>query len=98
MNIQKIIGKISKVRIVAVIKPPIITIAKGFCDSEPIPVDIAAGNKPIAAIDAVITTGRMRVSTPTEILLLSGMRSLRFCRKTETRITPFWKHKFQTKQ
>ena len=45
---------------VAVIKPPIITIANGFWDSEPIPELNAAGNNPIDAINAVITTGRVR--------------------------------------
>ncbi len=40
------------------------TIAKGFCDSEPIPVDNAAGNRPMEAIKAVITTGRVRDFTP----------------------------------
>lgn len=34
---------------VAVISPPIITIASGFWLSDPMPVDTAAGIKPIAA-------------------------------------------------
>lgn len=40
------------------------TIANGFEASEPIPVDKAAGIKPIAAIIAVMITGRKRVATP----------------------------------
>ena len=51
------IGNTSKVITVAVTSPPIITMAKGFCDSEPIPVLMAAGISPIEAIKAVITTG-----------------------------------------
>lgn len=58
------IGKIKSVRTVAVIKPPIITIAKGFWDSEPIPVESAAGIKPILAIRAVMITGLVLVFTP----------------------------------
>ena len=42
MNIQNRIGKTNNVKTVAVINPPMITMAKGFCDSEPIPVEIAA--------------------------------------------------------
>jgi len=49
---------------VAVIKPPITTLAKGRWVSEPIPVLIAAGNKPMAAIKAVITTGRILLFVP----------------------------------
>ncbi|MNI31889.1 hypothetical protein D3C73_857840 [compost metagenome] len=58
------IGKTSKVKMVADISPPIMTIASGFCDSEPIPVESAAGNNPIEAINAVMTTGRVRDLTP----------------------------------
>ena len=49
---------------VAVINPPMMTMAKGFCDSEPMPVEMAAGNKPMDAIRAVMTTGRVRAMTP----------------------------------
>ena len=37
--------------------PPTTTSASGFCTWLPIPVDSAAGNKPIAATRQVITTG-----------------------------------------
>ena len=67
LKIQNIIGNINKVKIVAVINPPIITTASGFCDSEPIPVEIAAGNNPIEAISAVITTALVLAFTPTNI-------------------------------
>jgi hypothetical protein len=52
-------GKISSVNIVELIKPPITTLASGFWVSLPMPVETAAGNRPIAAIKAVITTGRI---------------------------------------
>lgn len=60
-------GNMSSVSTVAVTSPPITTVAKGFCDSEPMPVEIAAGNNPIAAIKAVITTGRTLEITPCNI-------------------------------
>ncbi len=74
---------------VDVTSPPITTIAKGFCVSLPIPVLTAAGNKPIAAISAVITTGRMRERTPSEIALSIDIFSSRFFLKTLINITPF---------
>jgi hypothetical protein len=58
------IGNTNNVNIVAEISPPMMTSAKGFCDYEPIPVDNAAGNSPMEAIRAVITTGRVRDFTP----------------------------------
>ena len=67
LNTQKTIGKTNKVKMVAVTKPPIITIAKGFCDSEPIPEEIAAGISPMDAISAVITTALVRAFTPLKI-------------------------------
>ena len=50
--------------IVAQIKPPMTTRANGLELSEPIPVDIAAGNNPIIAMSAVINTGRTNEVTP----------------------------------
>ncbi len=47
-------GKTNKVNIVAVIKPPITTIAGGFCTSAPVPVAIAIGTKPNDGTMAVI--------------------------------------------
>ena len=52
---------------VAVIKPPITTMANGLDVSEPMPCDNAAGIKPMAAIKAVITTGLTLDLTPSII-------------------------------
>ena len=49
---------------VLVMRPPITTIARGLDASEPMPCDNAAGARPIAAIIAVINTGRRRSATP----------------------------------
>ena len=51
-------------KMVAQINPPITTLDNGRELSEPIPVETAAGNKPIIAINAVINTGRTRDVTP----------------------------------
>ena len=56
-RISTIRGKISRVKKVELINPPMTTMARGFWVSLPIPLDTAAGSKPIAAISAVITTG-----------------------------------------
>jgi hypothetical protein len=74
---------------VAVINPPITTIASGFCVSDPIPLDIAAGNNPIAAISAVITTGLILEATPASIAKSIGFFSFIFFLNTDTSITPF---------
>ena len=49
---------------IAQIIPPITTRANGLELSDPIPCEIAAGNKPIAAIKAVIITGLTFDLTP----------------------------------
>ncbi len=49
--------------------PPITTLANGLELSEPIPCETAAGNKPMAAIMAVIITGLILVLTPNFIAL-----------------------------
>ena len=64
-----------RVSVVAVTNPPITTIAKGFEDSEPIPVEIAAGRSPIAASAAVMVTGRILAITPDLIALSRCIRS-----------------------
>ena len=51
-------GKTSNVSSVALIKPPITTVARGFCTSAPVPVASAIGTKPSEATRAVIATGR----------------------------------------
>jgi hypothetical protein len=48
------IGKINNVSWLAVMSPPITTIARGREVSEPIPVEVAAGRRPMAARVAVI--------------------------------------------
>ena len=49
---------------IAQIIPPITTRANGLELSDPIPCEIAAGNKPIAAMSAVIITGLTLDLTP----------------------------------
>jgi hypothetical protein len=82
----------NNVRIVEVTRPPITTIARGREVSEPIPVEVAAGIKPMAAIMAVIITGLMRATTPERIAASSGRRSCRFFLNFDNRITLFWMH------
>ena len=62
------IGNTSKVSRVAVISPPITTVASGRCTSAPAPVLIAIGKKPSEATEAVINTGLGRVSFSWSIL------------------------------
>ena len=83
-------GKINKVRIVAVTNPPITTIASGLEDSDPIPVEIAAGSNPMAANVAVITTGLMRAITPERMARSRCIRSWRFFLNFDNKITLFW--------
>ena len=47
--------------------PATTTIANGFCESDPIPVDSAAGSKPRHATSAVIITGRNLTSDPSNV-------------------------------
>ena len=60
-------GKTTKVRIVAVTKPPITTVASGRCTSAPALVEIAIGKKPSAAAEAVNKTARKRSFAPNTI-------------------------------
>ena len=41
-------------------RPPTTTVAKGRCTWLPMPVEIAAGNRPMDADSAVISIGRIR--------------------------------------
>ena len=43
-------------------EPPMTTMASGFCDSEPMPCESAAGVRPSIATSVVISTGRKRFS------------------------------------
>ena len=47
--------------------PPTITVASGRCTWLPIPVEIAAGSRPMQAESAVISRGRMRVEAARNI-------------------------------
>jgi len=47
--------------------PPTTTRASGFCTWEPMPVDIAAGNKPTQATVQVMITGRIWISQARKI-------------------------------
>ena len=57
-------GKTNSVRKVAVINPPITTVASGRCTSAPAPLLNAIGKNPNEATAAVINTGRNRISVP----------------------------------
>lgn len=49
------------------INPATMTISKGLCVSEPIPVESAAGSNPRQATRAVITIGRSRSSEASRV-------------------------------
>ncbi|MNL67149.1 hypothetical protein D3C87_1917090 [compost metagenome] len=57
-------GNINSVKNVADSKPPITTVANGFCTSAPAPVLKAIGKKPKEATVAVINTGLSRIFVP----------------------------------
>ena len=50
------VGSTSSVSTVAVINPPMTTVASGFCTSAPAPTAIAIGMKPTMATSAVVST------------------------------------------
>ena len=62
------IGNTIKVSKVAENKPPITTVANGFCTSAPPLVDNAIGKNPNEATAAVIKTGRNLVFVPIKTL------------------------------
>ena len=57
-------GKTKSVRKVAIINPPITTVANGRCTSAPEPLLNAIGKKPRDATNAVIKTGRNLIFVP----------------------------------
>jgi hypothetical protein len=57
--------------------PPTITIANGRCESEPTPVESAAGSYPNAATSAVIMIGRSLSSAASLIDSATGRPSMR---------------------
>ncbi len=67
---SKILNKTGKtiiVKIVAVNKPPITTVANGLCTSAPADEEIAIGKNPKAAAAAVNNTGRSLSVVPFKI-------------------------------
>jgi hypothetical protein len=71
-------------------KPATITIANGFCVSDPIPVDSAAGNKPTQATSAVMMMGRTRSKAASRVALVMSIPSRRSLFMYEIRITPVY--------
>ena len=57
-------GNTTSVKIVALINPPITTVANGRCTSAPALVEIAMGKNPKAAAEAVSKTGLKRSWVP----------------------------------
>ena len=82
-------GKIKRVRKVDVTRPPITTIANGRDVSEPIPMEVAAGRSPIAAMRAVMITGLILAITPKRMASSRWIRSCKFFLNFESRITLF---------
>jgi hypothetical protein len=58
------VGSKKMLRSRAPMRPPTITMAKGRCESEPMPRDSAAGSKPKVATNMVIIMGRNRRTAP----------------------------------
>ena len=56
--------------------PPTITVASGRCTWLPMPVEIAAGSRPMHAESAVISRGRMRVDAA-RYIASTGVQTLR---------------------
>ena len=67
--------------------PPTITMANGFCESLPIPVDMAAGSRPKQATRAVIMMGRRRRTEASRVALKISLPSSRSLLMNEYRIT-----------
>ena len=55
--------------------PPTTTMASGFCTWLPMPVETAAGSRPIAAMMQVMKTGRICVS---QVSMMARVRSIPF--------------------
>ena len=81
-------GSTSSVRSVLEIRPPITTVARGFCTSAPVPVARAMGTKPSEATSAVMRTGRSRVRHPRRIAASRGKPSRRNWLMNETMTSP----------
>jgi hypothetical protein len=53
--------------------PPTMTMAKGRCESEPMPCESAAGNSPNVATSMVIMMGRRRRTAPSMAAFFNGL-------------------------
>src|SRR5262249_45415487 len=62
MNIRASVGMTRRLQIGDSSMPPTITQASGCCTCEPMPVEMAAGTRPMQAENPVMNTWRMRVS------------------------------------
>ena len=67
VQVQDSAGNTSSVSSVEEIIPPMTTVASGRCTSAPMPVFSAIGTKPRLATNAVMRTGRSRMSAPSII-------------------------------
>ena len=65
-------GSTNSVKKVAINKPPITTVAKGFCTSAPEPLLNAIGKKPNDATKAVINTGRNLILVPSNTIFFKS--------------------------
>ena len=63
-------GSTKRVSSVLDMRPPITTVANGFCTSAPVPVARAMGMNPKEATSAVISTGRNRVTAPLQYRII----------------------------
>ena len=82
-------GSTKRVRKVENINPYTMTVAKGLCTSDPIPVASDAGNNPMIATDAVIKTGLKRSFAPWITDAFNGIPPFLSVLIWETMITPF---------
>ena len=69
---------------VALMTPPITTVASGRCTSAPMPVLVAMGTKPNAATSVVISTGRRRIRAACSMACSRSRPRARSCRTVET--------------
>src|ERR1700688_3652977 len=69
------------------ISPATMTIANGFCVSDPMPVESTAGKRPRQATSAVIMIGRNRSSEASRVAVRMSLFSRRSLLMYETRIT-----------
>ena len=71
-------------------KPPTMTMAKGFCESLPMPVEMAAGSSPMHATSAVIMMGRSRSTDASCVAATMPFPSIRNLLMNDYRMTLVW--------